>query len=159
MWLGKKTNRIVRANLLFATGVIGVLTVLSLFTRRRCPSRVIGHEGSTVLVILNGLRVLRGPERKNSPTRVGMAYSTSVYSWRGSGKPHFRRSGTRPLRYVAANSPLTAGEVFTRFGAPQRAGSEHGRDRHGAVAEEELPRRVNRTAASSATRRPWARRS
>lgn len=61
MWLGKKTNRIVRANLLFATGVIGVLTVLSLFTRLPLPIAVIGHEGSTVIVILNGLRVLRGP--------------------------------------------------------------------------------------------------
>lgn len=61
MRLGKKTNAIIRANLIFATGVIAVLTLLSLFTELPLPIAVVGHEGSTVLVILNGLRVLRGP--------------------------------------------------------------------------------------------------
>jgi Cd2+/Zn2+-exporting ATPase len=61
MRLGKKTNRIIRANLFFATGVITVLTVFSLIGKLPLPLAVLGHEGSTVLVILNGLRVLRGP--------------------------------------------------------------------------------------------------
>jgi len=61
MRLGRRTNGIIRANLLFASGVICVLTLLSLFTKLPLPVAVIGHEGSTVLVILNGLRVLRGP--------------------------------------------------------------------------------------------------
>lgn len=61
MWLGKKTNRIIRANLLFAGGVIVALTIWSLFGTLPLPLAVVGHEGSTVLVILNGLRVLRGP--------------------------------------------------------------------------------------------------
>jgi Cd2+/Zn2+-exporting ATPase len=61
--LGRKTNGIIRANLFFATGVIVTLTIFSLFGRLALPVAVIGHEGSTVLVILNGLRVLRGPGR------------------------------------------------------------------------------------------------
>jgi Cd2+/Zn2+-exporting ATPase len=59
--LGRRTNRIVAANLIFATGVIAVLTIGSLFAELPLPLAVIGHEGSTVIVILNGLRLLRGP--------------------------------------------------------------------------------------------------
>jgi len=59
--LGRKTRRIIRANLVFAAGVIVALTVSSLFFRLPLPLAVLGHEGSTVLVILNGLRLLRGP--------------------------------------------------------------------------------------------------
>jgi Zn2+/Cd2+-exporting ATPase len=59
--LGRKTNAIIRANLIFAGGVIGVLTAASLLLHLPLPLAVVGHEGSTVLVILNGLRLLRGP--------------------------------------------------------------------------------------------------
>jgi len=71
--LGRKTNRIIKANLLFAAGMILVLSTLSflwpytmvhLFPGiKQMPLwlAVVGHEGSTVLVILNGLRLLRGP--------------------------------------------------------------------------------------------------
>ncbi|MCB8932656.1 MAG: heavy metal translocating P-type ATPase [Fimbriimonadaceae bacterium] len=58
--LGRKTNRVIRANLVFATLVIGTLAVSSMFFRLPLPLAVVGHEGSTVLVILNGLRLLRG---------------------------------------------------------------------------------------------------
>lgn len=57
--LGRRTNGIIRANLLFAAGVIVVLTAFSLANRLPLPLAVLGHEGSTVLVILNGLRLLR----------------------------------------------------------------------------------------------------
>ncbi len=71
--LGRRTNRTIRANLLFASGMIVTLTVLSLiwpvvpFLRSWAPAMplpiaVIGHEGSTVLVILNGLRLLTSPK-------------------------------------------------------------------------------------------------
>ncbi len=59
--LGRRTNRIIAANLIFAAGVIVALTMLSLFFTLPLPIAVVGHEGSTVLVILNGLRLLRGP--------------------------------------------------------------------------------------------------
>lgn len=59
--LGRKTTGIIRANLLFASLVIVALAVSSIFFRLPLPLAVIGHEGSTVLVILNGLRLLKGP--------------------------------------------------------------------------------------------------
>lgn len=67
--LGRMTNRIIRANLFFATGMIVFLTVMTfafgaLFPGHAnlvLPLAVVGHEGSTVIVILNGLRLLRGP--------------------------------------------------------------------------------------------------
>lgn len=69
--LGRRTRRIIQANLIFAGCVIGVLTLIALFWGRIFPDRaswalplaVVGHEGSTVLVILNGLRLLAGPGR------------------------------------------------------------------------------------------------
>lgn len=60
--LGERTSRIITANLVFAAGVILALTVSSLFFELPLPLAVIGHEGSTVIVILNGLRLLRGSE-------------------------------------------------------------------------------------------------
>lgn len=59
--LGRKTNRLIRANLLFASSVVLVLATTSIFWTLPLPIAVLGHEGSTVLVILNGLRLLRGP--------------------------------------------------------------------------------------------------
>lgn len=62
--LGRRTNRIIRTNLIFATAVIATLAVTSLVTVLRLPIAVVGHEGSTVLVILNGLRLLgHGPSK------------------------------------------------------------------------------------------------
>ncbi len=60
--LGRKTSGVIRVNLLFATGMITALTIASFLTRLPLPVAVVGHEGSTVLVILNGLRLLKGPK-------------------------------------------------------------------------------------------------
>lgn len=59
--LGKMTVKTIKVNLIFAAGVIVTLTAFSLFARLQLPFAVIGHEGSTVIVILNGLRLLNGP--------------------------------------------------------------------------------------------------
>lgn len=59
--LGERTSRTITVNLVFAAAVILALTISSLFFELPLPVAVIGHEGSTVLVILNGLRLLRGP--------------------------------------------------------------------------------------------------
>jgi Cd2+/Zn2+-exporting ATPase len=59
--LGRKTNQTVLFNLIFATSVILGLTIATFVTRLPLPVAVIAHEGSTVLVILSGLRLLRGP--------------------------------------------------------------------------------------------------
>jgi Cd2+/Zn2+-exporting ATPase len=56
--LAKKTRVVVAQNLTFALGVIVVLVVTALFARLPLPVGVVGHEGSTVLVCLNGLRLL-----------------------------------------------------------------------------------------------------
>lgn len=56
--LSRKTRRIIKMNLTFALGVIATLATLNLLIGIPLPLGVIGHEGSTVLVILNGLRLL-----------------------------------------------------------------------------------------------------
>ena len=56
--LGKRTNSTIKTNLIFASAVIITLTTVSLFGKLPLPIAVLGHEGSTVLVILNGLRLL-----------------------------------------------------------------------------------------------------
>ncbi|HLK14798.1 MAG TPA: cation-translocating P-type ATPase [Fimbriimonadaceae bacterium] len=59
--LGKRCNRVILANMLFAASMILFLTVCSLLGRLALPYAVVGHEGSTVVVLLNGLRLLAGP--------------------------------------------------------------------------------------------------
>ena len=60
--LGRMTNAIIRANLIFAAGIVIALALASFVIELPLPIAVVGHEGSTVLVILNGLRLLRGPK-------------------------------------------------------------------------------------------------
>lgn len=57
--ISKAARRIVRQNLAFAMGVIVVLVIAALGFKLPLPAGVIGHEGSTVVVCLNGLRLLR----------------------------------------------------------------------------------------------------
>jgi Cd2+/Zn2+-exporting ATPase len=59
--LGRKAAAVIRANLILAGSMVLALTVASLFGQLPLPLAVLGHEGSTVIVILNGLRLLRGP--------------------------------------------------------------------------------------------------
>jgi Cd2+/Zn2+-exporting ATPase len=57
IWMGKVARARVRQNMIFAFGMIGLL-ILSTFFDLPLWMGVLGHEGSTVLVILNGLRLL-----------------------------------------------------------------------------------------------------
>lgn len=57
--LSRKLNRIVKQNLTFSIAVIILLIISNFTTGIDLPFAVIGHEGSTILVILNGLRLLR----------------------------------------------------------------------------------------------------
>jgi Cd2+/Zn2+-exporting ATPase len=57
--LARRTKRIVRQNLVFAACVILTLVVSNFVQGIALPLGVVGHEGSTILVILNGLRLLR----------------------------------------------------------------------------------------------------
>jgi len=56
--LSRQARKVVLQNLTFAIGVIVVLVLSALGLRLLLPLGVIGHEGSTVLVCLNGLRLL-----------------------------------------------------------------------------------------------------
>jgi Cd2+/Zn2+-exporting ATPase len=56
--LSRKMRRIIRINLGFALTVITILATSTLLVGIPLPLGVIGHEGSTILVVLNGLRLL-----------------------------------------------------------------------------------------------------
>jgi len=56
--MSQQMNRIIRQNIVFSLTVIGVLMLSNFFQVISLPLGVIGHEGSTLLVILNGLRML-----------------------------------------------------------------------------------------------------
>ncbi|MHC5269526.1 heavy metal translocating P-type ATPase [Enterococcus sp. LJL98] len=62
--LSKKMKKIIKQNILFSILVIFTLISLNVMQRLTIPLAVIGHEGSTILVILNGLRLLK--EEKTS---------------------------------------------------------------------------------------------
>jgi Cd2+/Zn2+-exporting ATPase len=57
--LGSKARRVVKQNLTFAVAMIVVLVVTNFLGYLTLPIGVVGHEGSTLLVALNGLRLLR----------------------------------------------------------------------------------------------------
>ncbi len=57
--LARRSHRVVTANLAFAATVITALVVADLIWILPLPLGVAGHEGSTVIVGLNGLRLLR----------------------------------------------------------------------------------------------------
>ena len=56
--LGRRANRIIKQNITFALFFICLLLLANLFGSINLPLGVIGHEGSTLLVTLNGLRLL-----------------------------------------------------------------------------------------------------
>lgn len=56
--LSRKMQRIVKQNIIFSLTVIALLIISNFFQAISLPLGVIGHEGSTILVILNGLRML-----------------------------------------------------------------------------------------------------
>lgn len=57
--IANRTNRIVMQNIVFSITVIVLLIIFNLMQTINLPLGVIGHEGSTILVILNSLRLLR----------------------------------------------------------------------------------------------------
>lgn len=59
LMLGRRTRRIIRQNIIFAFAVMATLVVSALLGNVTLPLGVVGHEGSTLLVVANGLRLLR----------------------------------------------------------------------------------------------------
>ena len=69
--LAQRTARIIRQNLTFSIGAMLALMSGALFFDLPLPLAVVGHEGGTVLVVLNGLRLLFDPIRSvERPFRV-----------------------------------------------------------------------------------------
>lgn len=57
--LARRARRIIKQNMTFAVTVILLLMTSNFLTGIALPFGVVGHEGSTILVILNALRLLR----------------------------------------------------------------------------------------------------
>jgi Cd2+/Zn2+-exporting ATPase len=58
--LSRRARRIIRENLFIALGTVGVMVAASLFGLIPLSAGVLAHEGSTVVVCLNSLRLLLG---------------------------------------------------------------------------------------------------
>ncbi len=57
--LGRRTTRVVKQNVAFAVSIMFLLILSNFFGNINLPLGVIGHEGSTIIVIISGLRLLR----------------------------------------------------------------------------------------------------
>ena len=64
--LSQRARRIIRQNLVLSLGTVVVLVTLAILGRIPLTVGVVGHEGSTVIVVMNSLRLLFG--RKERPT-------------------------------------------------------------------------------------------
>lgn len=58
--LSLRARRIIRQNLVVSLGTVVVLVIFALIGRIPLPVGVVGHEGSTVIVVMNSLRLLFG---------------------------------------------------------------------------------------------------
>jgi heavy metal translocating P-type ATPase len=67
--LSRRAHRLVKANLVIAAVVITALVAWDLLGTLPLPLAVAGHEGSTVIVALNGLRLLRRSGWTSAATR------------------------------------------------------------------------------------------
>ena len=57
--VSKRMNRVIKQNIIFSLTIILLLVLTNYFQIIDLPLGVIGHEGSTILVILNSLRLLK----------------------------------------------------------------------------------------------------
>jgi Cd2+/Zn2+-exporting ATPase len=71
--LSCRARRVIRQNLGISLGVIAILVLFALFERIALPIGVLGHEGSTLLVVLNSLRLLVAPRKSEAPAGVRLA--------------------------------------------------------------------------------------
>ncbi|MGD0745733.1 MAG: cation-translocating P-type ATPase [Verrucomicrobiota bacterium] len=58
--LSQRARRIIRQNLVISLGTVVVLVTFAMLGRIPLPVGVVGHEGSTVVVVMNSLRLLFG---------------------------------------------------------------------------------------------------
>jgi Cd2+/Zn2+-exporting ATPase len=65
--LSQRARRIIRQNLFISLGTVAVLVVFATLGKMPLPVGVIGHEGSTVIVVMNSLRLLLGGAKRSGP--------------------------------------------------------------------------------------------
>ncbi|MFA7449918.1 MAG: heavy metal translocating P-type ATPase, partial [Bacilli bacterium] len=68
--VSKKLKHIVIQNIAFAMGVVFLLITLNFFLTLPMGVAVAVHEGSTVIVILNGLRLLNFKDKKKDKKKI-----------------------------------------------------------------------------------------
>jgi Cd2+/Zn2+-exporting ATPase len=64
--LSQRARRIIRQNLLVSLGTVALLVVFALLGKIPLTVGVVGHEGSTVVVVMNSLRLLFRSAAKGS---------------------------------------------------------------------------------------------
>jgi Cd2+/Zn2+-exporting ATPase len=57
--LSRKANQIIKQNLIISLGMVAILVPLTIMGVVAIGPAVVGHEGSTLVVVLNALRLLR----------------------------------------------------------------------------------------------------
>ena len=67
--LSQRARRIIRQNLFVSLGTVAVLVVFALIGKIPLPVGVVGHEGSTVIVVMNSLRLLFGEAKPKAGAR------------------------------------------------------------------------------------------
>ena len=112
--LARRTATIIRQNLTFALGAMVVLVIGGLFFELPLPLAVVGHEGGTVLVVLNGLRLLGAPIRKakvKSPAvaRIARIATSSQPSSKGLAGTRRRREVACCFRHAVLSATPTVG--------------------------------------------------
>ena len=75
--LARRAHRVVKANLIIAGTVITALVAWDIFGSLPLPLGVAGHEGSTIIVALNGLRLLSKSAWQNAATGAANATADS----------------------------------------------------------------------------------
>lgn len=68
--LSRRARSIIRQNVVISLGVVLLLIISALAEKINLTAGVVGHEGSTIVVILNGLRLLRSRELSRSSPPV-----------------------------------------------------------------------------------------
>jgi Cd2+/Zn2+-exporting ATPase len=64
--LSQRASRVIRQNLVISLGTVLVLVCLALLRHLPLTVGVVGHEGSTVVVVMNSLRLLFGSGKTSS---------------------------------------------------------------------------------------------
>ena len=110
--LSQQANRVVRQNLVLAGGVIVVLVIAALGLGLSLPVAVALHEGSTLLVALNGLRLLRPSawpaQRRCRPTAAHPAAQPTPQDPDPVAPPHPTQPQSSPTAPAAPGNPAGA---------------------------------------------------